>query len=137
MRVSFTGTRQGMSDWQRQKFEQFLEGYRGIISLFAHGACVGADVEAHAMVRDVLGRSTFMAVFPSTAKTRVHVQGADFTADPKPPLERDEDIVRCGCDLLVATPLQMEGRGMHGGGTWRTIQYARKRHVPVLILWRK
>ena len=137
MRVSFTGTRQGMSDWQKVQFAKFLADRGEEISVFAHGACVGADVEAHGMVCDTLGSKAYIAVFPSTTKTRVHVQGADFTADPKPPLERDEDIVRCGCDLLVATPLQMEGRGMHGGGTWRTIQYARKRHVPVLILWRK
>lgn len=135
MKVSFTGTRQGMSDSQKRQFLEFLADYRGKISVFAHGACIGADVEAHAMVRDVLGSSTFIAVFPSTAKTRVHVQGADLVADPKPPLERDKDIVDCGSGLLVATPLQM--CEVQRSGTWATVRYARKRGVPVRILWRE
>ena len=77
MKVSFTGTRQGMSAWQKQQLARFLEECRNQVTIFAHGACSGADAEAHDLVRDVCGSSTFIAVFPSTAKTRVHVQGAD------------------------------------------------------------
>lgn len=135
MKVSFTGTRQGMSAWQKQQLAKFLEEHRSQVALFTHGACSGADAEAHDLVRDVCGSSTFIAVFPSTAKTRVHVQGADYMADPKPPLERDKDIVDCGCDLLLAAPLQMSE--VLRSGTWSTIRYARKRHVPVQILWRE
>ena len=135
MKVSFTGTRQGMSAWQKQQLAKFLEEHRSQVALFAHGACSGADAEAHDLVRDVCGSSTFIAVFPSTAKTRVHVQGADYMADPKPPLERNKDIVDCGCDLLLAAPLQMSE--VLRSGTWSTIRYARKRHVPVQILWRE
>ena len=126
-----------MSEHQKQLLAEFLHERGGEVSVFAHGSCVGADAEAHGMVCDTLGSSTFVAAFPSTAKTRVFVQGADFTADPKSPTERDRDIVNCGSDLLIAAPLEMEGRGMHAGGTWRTIRYARERHVPVLILWRE
>jgi hypothetical protein len=135
VKVSFTGTREGMSAWQKQQLVKFLEEHRNQVALFAHGACSGADVEAHYMVRDVCGSSTFIAVFPSTAKTRVHVQGADYVADPKPPLERDRDIVDCGCDLLLAAPLQMSE--VLRSGTWSTIRYARKKHVPVQVMWRE
>ena len=135
MKVSFTGTRQGMSAWQKQQLEQFFADHRGEISVFVHGACMGADVEAHYLARRILGKSIFIAVFPSTAKTRVHVQGTGHVADPKPPLERNKDIVDCGCGLLLAAPLQMSE--VLRSGTWSTIRYARKRHVPVQILWRE
>ena len=111
MKVSFTGTRQGMSAWQKQQLAKFLEEHRSQVALFAHGACSGADLEAHDLVRDVCGSLTFIA------------------------LKRDRDIVDCGCDLLLAAPLQMSE--VLRSGTWSTIRYARKRHVPVQILWRE
>ena len=135
MRVSFTGTRSGMNPWQKQQLEKFLKEHKNRMTIFAHGSCVGADVEAHAMVQGICGSGIYIAVFPSTAKTRVHVQGADYIADPKPPLERDKDIVDCGCDLLLAAPLQMNEALR--SGTWSTIRYAKKKKVRVEIFWRE
>ena len=52
--------------------------------------------------------------------------------DPKPPLERNCDIVLDG-DLLIATPhgYQEEMRS----GTWYTIRQARKRGKKIIIVW--
>lgn len=135
MKVSFTGTRSGMSAWQKQQLEKFFTDHRGEISVLAHGACMGADVEAHYLARRILGKSVFIAVFPSTAKTRIRVLNFDFEAEPMKPLERDQEIVKLGCDVLLAAPLQMSE--VLSSGTWSAVRYARKRHVPVQIMWRE
>lgn len=133
MRISFTGTRAGMSEWQKQQLRKFFESNVNSITYFVHGSCAGADVEAHRIARDTLGRNIYIIAVPSTAKTRVEVD-ANYTFDPKPPLERDKDIVNLGCDLLIAAPRRMyeELRS----GTWHTVRYARKKKVKVEILWR-
>lgn len=135
MKVSFTGTRSGMSAWQKQQLEKFFLDHRGEISVFAHGACMGADVEAHYLARKILGKSVFIAIFPSTAKTRVRVLNFDFEAKPMKPLERDQEIVKLGCDVLLAAPLQMNEALR--SGTWSTIRYAKKKKVRVEIFWRE
>ena len=136
MRVSFTGTRRGMGAWQRQQLEKWLQDNRHKLAVFSHGCCSGADIEAHCLVRRVCGPGTYIAVFPSTAKTRAQVPSdTNYVADPKPPLDRDQDIVDCGSDLLIAAPLQMHE--VVRSGTWHTVRYARKRKIPVLILWRE
>lgn len=135
MRVSFTGTRQGMSEWQKQQLEKFFTEHRGEIFAFAHGACAGADVEAHAIAREVFGKELFIAIFPSTAKTRVRGLDANFEAEPEEPLKRDRKIVDAGYGVLLAAPLQMQE--VLRSGTWSTIRYARKKKFRVEILWRE
>jgi hypothetical protein len=122
-----------MSPWQLQQLEDLIKAR--CPDGFSHGSCVGADVQAHALVRRIFGQRTFIAVFPSTAPTKAPVPpDANFVAVAKPPLERNPDIVDWGCDLLVAAPLQM--REVVRSGTWSAIRYARKRKIPVEILWR-
>jgi hypothetical protein len=106
------------------------------VGLFAHGACIGADVQAHAIARAVLGKKLLIAVYPSTARTRVfELDGsADYIAPVKSPLERNIDIVRAGRDLLIAAPLQNEE--IRRSGTWSTVRIARRLGVPLLILAR-
>jgi hypothetical protein len=137
MRISFTGTRQGMSAWQKQQLEALLRHNYEHAALFAHGACRGADVEAHAIVRKVFGSDVYVAVYPSTAKTKAPLElyeDASFIAVPKAPLARDRDIVDAGRDLLIAAPLQMYE--VQRSGTWSTVRYARKKKIRVEILWR-
>ena len=135
MKVSFTGTRSGMSAWQKQQLEKFFLDHRGEISVFVHGACMGADEEAHAIARKVFGKSLYIAILPSTAKTRVDGLDAQFVGARKLPLERDKDIVNLGADLLIATPKEMHE--FPRSGTWATVRYARKKKVRVEILWRE
>jgi hypothetical protein len=47
MKVSFTGTRQGMSEWQKQQLDMWAWTNRNKLVQFSHGCCIGADVEAH------------------------------------------------------------------------------------------
>lgn len=134
MRVSFTGTRFGMSEWQEEQLTNFLKENVKRISVFAHGACSGSDEKAHRLARLIGGASLYIAIFPSTSKTRVFGLDAQYVAEPAPPLERDMNIVNLGRDLLLATPLTMVKT--HRSGTWSTIGYAEKKKIPVNILWR-
>jgi hypothetical protein len=136
MKVSFTGTRKGMTEWQKQQLRKWLLDHKEEISLFAHGCCCGADVEAHAIVREVLGKGTYVAVFPSTAKTRMPVPSdANSVAAPKAPYDRDRDIVKAGSDVLLAAPLDNPEKTLRSG-TWATVRLAKKQGTEVVIFWR-
>jgi hypothetical protein len=134
--VSFTGTREGMTEHQSLSLAQWLSRHRNRIAVFAHGCCTGADVQAHKLFRDVCGSSLFIAVYPSTANTRAPIPpDADFVDDPKPPLMRNRLIVEAGRDVLLACPKDMEEQ--RRGGTWHAVRYARNIGVPVEIFWPK
>ena len=45
MKISFTGSRRGMSPSQKTNFEKVLTSSKA--SLFIHGDCIGADLDAH------------------------------------------------------------------------------------------
>ena len=134
MKVSFTGTQFGMSPWQSYLVSKWLEEHGHQASLFAHGCCCGADIEFHRMVRRMVGKGAYIAVYPSTAKTRAPIPpDANFVADPKPPLERDRDIVNAGNNLLLATPKQQHE--VLRSGTWTTIRYAWRKRIKVEIYY--
>jgi hypothetical protein len=125
--VSFTGTRHGMTEVQRARFRDVLAGV--CPDWFHHGDCVGADAEAH---EDVARTLCLIHIYPSTAATRAWCAGAALTETPKPPLDRNRDIVDAG-EALIATPKRMAEELR--SGTWAAIRYARKRRKPIHIIW--
>lgn len=134
-RSSFTGTREGMTELQKTAFIRHLQQ----MSCLIHGACRGADDEA-----DELAALVFVhrIVWPSTASTRVPDEvlqartrvgsGLTILLPPLPPLVRDRHIVDSGEVLLAAPRAMYEERH---SGTWATVRYARKKGVPVIMLW--
>lgn len=128
MKLGFTGTRRGMQPAQRRAvFTAIVE--RVPILEFHHGDCIGADAEANECAL-MAGAAVYQ--HPSTARTRAYSPGATWMAEPKAPTERDRDIVD-SVELLIAAPRMFieELRS----GTWTTIRYARKKRVPLLIVW--
>jgi len=129
VRVSFTGTRRGMSLEQIDGV-RFILGNR-TVSVASHGVCSGADIQFHKAVREIFGRTAYIACFPSTAKTAAPIpDDADFVADRKPPLDRNKDILLAGPDLLIATPAT--DHEVVRSGTWTTIRLAKKLRMPIL-----
>lgn len=129
MRLGFTGTRSGMTDAQKETVRTLLGMWlpgQGIE--FHHGDCKGADAEAVELAR---AAGFEIAKHPSDIEAQTAHTLADVTFDPKPPLERNHDIVDA-IDALIACPkgFTEELRS----GTWATIRYARKQGRLVMVV---
>lgn len=113
-----------------------MEERKVLITGAAHGCCSGSDVRFHRILREVCGRSVYVAGFPSTHRSRTEEElDCNFLAEPKPPMARNGDILAIGKDQLLAFP-----RLMHEelrSGTWATIRLARKLKMSIKIFWRE
>jgi hypothetical protein len=125
--VSFTGTRQGMTAAQKKSFRWLLKELGA--GTLVHGDCVGADEDAGDIAHDLGMRVNKR---PSTSETRAFSPIGTIVAKPKPPLERNPDIIDDG-DCAVACP-----RGMgeeRRSGTWAAVRYARKQDYIIWTVW--
>lgn len=102
----------------------------GFANIFHHGDCVGADAEAHEIAK---GHGAYVVVHPpDNDKYRAFCKG-DVITEPKPYLERNEDIIIM-CGLLIATPKSMFEE-MRGSGTWYTIRKAKEIKRSIIIVY--
>lgn len=127
MKMGFTGTREGMTDAQKATFSLILHhcGPRE----FHHGDCKGADADAHVGVSVVSFPCKIVIHPPENGDLRASCAGE--VRPVKGYFARNRDIV-AETDALVACP---KGPDTGRGGTWYTINYARARGKPVLIVW--
>lgn len=136
MKIGFTGTRKGMTRRQKRQFEGIIQKLGP--AEFHHGDCIGADSDAHEIINhinvhplDIFKNAIIIVVHPPTHdKLRAHRKGHTIL-EPKPYLERNEDIVE-ETDLLIATPESSEEQARRG--TWHTVRQARKMNKPIIIL---
>jgi hypothetical protein len=128
--VGFTGTQAGMTDRQLAAVRATLLLARLGESVVTarHGDCVGADAEFHEIARslnyDLIGH-------PPDDDSRRAFCEFDYAYEPRPYLERDDDIARSS-SVLVAAPRREETRR---SGTWTTVRYARKLGRPIILVW--
>lgn len=125
MKVGFTGTRNGMTTFQRASFLQVTYPLDPLE--FHHGDCVGADEEAHSMLCyavKVVGHP------PLDSRLRAWCD-CDELRTPKDYIARDHDIVD-ETDLLIAAP-KTAGE-VRRSGTWATVRYARSQAKPVTVV---
>lgn len=133
MIVGFTGTRRGMTCAQMERLRAGLEKLGP--HTFVHGDCVGADAQAHDIADthdDGLGLQVDIRPCTLTSQRAHCVQFSGKTYEPKPPLERNRDIVD-NCDVMVACP--GEEREQLRSGTWATIRYAKRKRKPMYIVY--
>lgn len=125
-RFGFTGTRFGISDRQINTIESLL-----VVQPFEahHGDCVGADAQLHALSR-LLGAR--VVVHPPINDAHRALCVGDEARAPLPYMRRNKNIVDA-CDELIAAPL--ESAEQERGGTWRTVQLARKAKKRLTIVW--
>ncbi len=129
MKVGFTGTRKGMTEFQKSEVRRILTEYMHGRSMEAHhGDCIGADTDFHNICMDMWYP---IVLHPSNLSTRVWNRGAIYTHEPKPPLVRDHDIVDV-VDIMLAAP---KGKEILRSGTWATIRYARKMGKEIHIIY--
>lgn len=131
MIVGFTGTQEGMTLLQKVLFEGVLA--RVCPDEFHHGDCIGADAEAHALVRRNAPRCRIVIHPPEDDAKRAFCEG-DEVREPKPYLTRNRVIVACSDELVGAPKTAIEELR---SGTWSTIRYARaaRKHVYLLKPW--
>ena len=126
----FTGTRQGMSDFQMGQLFGYLLRFK--IKEFHHGDCLGADAQADKIAR-ALGCKIFIHP-PVDDKYRAFcARPGDTVYEAKPYLERDDDIVIATKVLFAAPKSDVEERR---SGTWYTIRKARKLGKKIVMLRR-
>lgn len=130
MKVGFTGTQLGMSQHQKEQF--VLKLYELNPTQFHHGDCIGADAEAHDIVREFFPNVWIVGHLPQSDGKRAFKK-CDEYRDPLPYLVRDHNIVD-ETDFLIGSPKQDEE--VLRSGTWATIRYSRKKNKPRRILER-
>lgn len=126
MKLGFTGTQDGMTQWQSQfVFNEMMD----LAPTEAHhGCCVGADAEFH----DILGYSQAKVHGHPPIKTdKMADCSCDVMHEPKDYLVRNHDIVDAS-EWLIAAP---KGPEEMRSGTWATVRYARKQKRPISIVW--
>ncbi len=133
MKVGFTGTREGLTELQRQSLRKWLRDNRP--TEVHHGMCVGGDAEFSCAVVDVtLDDETppHEVAHPCTLR---NLQWTDCWADeirPElPPLERNRNIVDA-VDVLLVGP---KGPEELRSGTWSTCRYARTQQKRRVVFW--
>jgi hypothetical protein len=132
--VGFTGTRVGMTEAQEMALE------REILDLpeefvFHHGDCIGADEEAHVLVRRHRPRAKVHIHPPIKTDYRA---GCDYDRI-EPPLgyiPRNHNIVDAVTLRMFATPGEYTEQ-RRGSGTWATVRYARKRCKDLIMVMPK
>lgn len=127
--MGFTGTQKGMTDKQKYAFERQYRELHPLI--FHHGDCLGADAEAHKIVRDI-GNACCIVIHPPTNVTKRAYCVGDIHRACQEYLVRNREIVD-DCNILIAVPSGY--REQLRSGTWTTIRYARKVGKPIRIIF--
>ncbi len=129
MIVGFTGTRLGMSQHQKEQF--VIKLFELDVHEFHHGDCIGADADAHDVVREFFPTVRIIIHPPEKTRTQAFKTG-DEARIPAPYIMRDKDIVR-ESEYMIGAP---HGPEVGRSGTWTTLRYARKTNKPHTILER-
>jgi len=118
--VGFTGTQHGMTEFQFLAFANLIGELRP--DQFHHGDCVGADAQAHNIVRGILSECKIVLHLPDDPRKRAFCSG-DRVRRGLPHLVRNRNIVLFS-DVLIAAPRTREEELR--SGTWSMIRFARK-----------
>jgi hypothetical protein len=127
--VGFTGTAKGATDFQLRSLARWVRT-RQIIQ-FHHGMCVGADEQAHHLIREEKPETYIHGHPPIDKKAFADVK-VDVLWDEDDYLARDRDIVHAVHEMIAMPKGYKEERR---GGTWYTIRFALSEFIPVTIIW--
>jgi hypothetical protein len=128
MRIGVTGTRSGMTEYQKKEVTTMLAKF-GSSNYLHHGDCVGVDVEVAQIAREL---GYHIICHPPEKDDLRGFFYSDSYELPKSYFARNRDIVD-STDFLFVVPYQMEWQ--LNGGTWYTHDYAVKKKKPLKIFW--
>lgn len=126
--VGFTGTRDGMSQKQKQDFALMIQRINPVE--FHHGDCVGAGEQAHDIVKVFAPECSIVVHPPLNPKDRAWCKGS-FIRPAEDYIKRNHNIVN-NVEMMIATP--KNGEELRSG-TWATIRFAKKVGRTVKILF--
>ena len=150
MKIGFTGSQKGMTDWQKEMLKEVYQ--HKPCEEFIHGDCIGSDEQAADVMVD-LGVRIF-TIYPPTNNNK-RAFWANVRKEPTMPigwheieikkgtiiqvrwmprddyLKRNQRIVD-NCELMIATP--KEHQHSLRSGTWATIRYAWKVKRDITII---
>ncbi len=134
MILGFTGTRAGMTAAQAREVRKIFQDLGPALTHVAHGDCFGADIDFDRLVRQ-RPYDTWRLIHPSDiehdrADCAYESNRNTIRYPPRPPLERNRDIV-LQADRMLACPKGPEERR---SGTWATVRAAVKEGKKVLII---
>lgn len=130
MQIGFTGTQQGMSDKQKVTVASLLDVLTSADGGHVHhGDCIGADSEFHSLAQE---RGLRIEIHPPVNSSKRAFCKGDIEWPEYDYRARNQHIVNCA-DVLIATPaLEHETQR---SGTWMTIRMARRKGIPLLIVY--
>ena len=129
MKIGFTGTQIGMTAIQCGLFLGRLRELHP--TEFHHGDCIGADWNAHNIIRHHFPGCRVVIHPPIIERKRTFCAG-DFVHEPLDYLVRDKNIVNA-TDLLIAAP-KSDVESLRSG-TWSTVRYAKKTGKKVILIF--
>lgn len=136
LNLGFTGTRDGMTSYQLDRLQVFLELFGVWFIECHHGDCLGSDEQFHELInifRSRRGAVTYsIHVHPPRNSSLRAFCEADILYPPKDYIPRNHDIVD-QTHLLIATPNDDHER--QRSGTWATIRYARQTWRDTYIIY--
>jgi len=130
VKVGFTGTQLGMSQHQKEQF--VLKLFELNPTEFHHGDCIGADAEAHDIVREFFP-DVKIHIHPPVYSNKRAFKTGDIIYKEDHYLNRDRRIVEFTECLIGSPKADIEELR---SGTWTTIRHARKIGKPHTILER-
>lgn len=130
MILGFTGTREGMTDRQRNTVAEFLYDQRPAV--VHHGDCLGADSQFHDSVL-LLPQPTWIETHPCTLTKWRAYRKADVVHPVKPTKDRNRDIVRAS-GLLLTAPKTTAAESPRSG-TWQTVRLMLSFKKDVIVVW--
>jgi hypothetical protein len=137
--LCFTGTRSGMALRQKMVIRQMMTGSALMeirrVSRFLHGGCIGADAQFHVILKQ-MGLLSKVEVYPSDIPEFRDDLEAGYGIlrihEPSNPIARNKTMIGRAHSLLAAP---REFQEVVRSGTWMTIREARKKGIPVLIVF--
>jgi hypothetical protein len=134
MKVGFTGTRSGMTNFQKELVKKELQTIwlQHPDLLVIHGDCIGADADFDEIAMNLGIPREIFPCHLMNMRARRDKLGAVCTREPVAPLKRNQRIVD-EVDILFVAPYSSEEQVR--SGTWFTVRYARKINKPHSIFW--
>ena len=130
--IGFTGTRLGITEEQKKSIGGLILGMAVTPDEFHHGDCIGADSDAHDIVRALSKKIKIIIHPPKKEGLRAFKKG-DETRQPLGYYERDRNIVK-NANMVIAAVKEKDVSVPGNGGTWYTINYALSHYMPVKII---